>query len=48
MGDPSILEEGVCRYIKTFVRTFLELAENADPTVPAGTNDADTDPFICL
>ena len=48
MGDPSILEEGVCRYIKTFVRTFLELAENSDPTTPSGTNDGDTDPFVCL
>jgi sulfatase maturation enzyme AslB (radical SAM superfamily) len=46
--DPSKLEEGVCRYVKTFVRTFLELAENPDPTVPVGTNDSDTDPFVCL
>ena len=48
MGDPSTLEEGVCRYIRTFVRTFLELAENPDPAVPMGTNGGDTDPFVCL
>lgn len=48
MQDPSVLVEGVCRYIKTFVKTFLELAETSDHNTPVGTNDGGTDPFICL
>lgn len=48
-GDTEKLVEGMCVYTKTYIRTFLELADTADEDGEAtAVERGDVDPFVCL
>lgn len=47
-GDPSALVEGLCRYTKTYCRTYVELAKEDGKAEPPVNEEDPGDAFICL